>query len=199
VRIVSGTLTGHSQRTGEDAMKTASIHLRPTHWQQSVEHYPSINVEGRRFSARCTIEPGSELRMSNKKRLEDLPVEIQIFEAGRMQKQLAKLPPGSLGLFSFHDDTPPRADIPGMDAFLSGWFSLNAQSLEDAWQQVRRGGYESCRLMLHIGPVENPTMGWLWDVKKTPHLFIDTFTLSFHRLEPKTAGPVEKKAKSFWR
>ena len=65
-------------------MITASIHLRPTGWQQSVEHYPSINVEGRRFSANCMIEPGSELRMGNNKRLEDLPVDIQIFETSRM-------------------------------------------------------------------------------------------------------------------
>jgi hypothetical protein len=178
---------------------SSSIHLRPVAWQQSVEHYTSINVEGRRFSANCTVEPGSQLRLSNKIELRSLPVEIQIFEASRMQKPLAELPEGSIGSFSFYDTTPPHAEFEGMDPFLSGWFVLNSQSLNDAWEQVRQGGYSECLLMQKIGPVESEVgPGWLWDVKKSPHLAIDTVTLSFSRPAPTPSEPEEKRGSSFW-
>jgi hypothetical protein len=178
---------------------TCSIHLRPVEWQQSVEHYPSINMEGRRFSANFTIERGSELRLSNKMRLTDLAVQIQIFEVTRMQGQMAKLPPGSIGSFSFYDAMPPHDDIPGMDPFLSAWFVLNAQSLDDVWNQVQQGGYSECSLMVEIGPVESDVgPGWMWDVSKSPHLVIDAVTLSFKRSVPTLGESEEKKGSSFW-
>jgi hypothetical protein len=172
-------------------MLTCSVNLRPLTWHQSVEHYTSINVEGRRFLAKCAVERGSDLRLSNEMRLEELPVEILIFETLQMQDELGKLPEGVLGEFSFFDASPE------MDAFLSGWFVLNVQSLEDAWNQVGQGGYSECRIGLKVGPVERPARGWLWDVAKSPHLVIDTVTVSFERPAP-TLGPNEEK-KSFWR
>jgi hypothetical protein len=56
---------------------------------------------GRRFSANCVVLRGSDLRLSNDMRLEELPVEITIFETARMKDQLAKLPQGALGSFHF--------------------------------------------------------------------------------------------------
>jgi hypothetical protein len=162
------------------AMLTCTLNLRPLNWHQSVEHYTGINIEGRRFGANCTVGPGSNLRLSNEMRLDELPVEILIFETTRMQDELAKLPQGALGSFSFYDATPAD-DYPSMDAFLSGWFVLNGQSLQDAWDQVQQGGYGECTISLHIGPIENAGGEWLWDVAKSPRLVIDTVSVSFRR------------------
>jgi hypothetical protein len=158
-----------------------------------VEHYPSINVEGRRFSANCTVGPGLGPQAQQQDAARELPVEIQIFETARMQSQLAKLPQGALGSFTFRDATPPA-----IDAFLSGWFVLHAQSFEDAWNQVRQGGYSECTIMLNIGPIES-AVGWLWDVGQSPHLVIDTIAISFTRPPPTLGETTEKKRSSFWR
>jgi hypothetical protein len=171
-------------------MLTCSVNLRPLTWHQSVEHYTGIKVEGRRFHANCTVERGSDLRLSNKMRLEELAVSLLIFETTRMQDRRAKLPKGVIGEFSFHDASPE------MDAFLSGWFVLNIQSLEDAWNQVRQGGYSECTIGLEVGPIESPAGGWLWDVAKNPHLVIDAVTVSFERPAPTPtlAKPEQKKS-----
>jgi hypothetical protein len=154
---------------------------------------------GRRFSANCVVLRGSDLRLSNDMRLEELPVEITIFETARMKDQLAKLPQGALGSFHFHEAIRPHADIPGLDPFLSGWFVLNANSLEDAWNQVQHGGYTECTLTVEVGPIESPGIGWLWDVAKSPHLVIETVSVDFTRPAPKLDQPVEKKRSSLWR
>jgi hypothetical protein len=176
------------------------IDLRPLIWRQSVEHYASINVEGRRFSARCTVSQGSDLTLNNKLQLETLPVEIFFFETTRMQSQLAELPQGALGRFSFFSATSAHEDIPAMGAFLSGWFVLNAQSLEDTWNQVLEAGYTECTITLGIGPVESlPLEGWLWNVTENPHLVIDTVSVAFERPAPRRASRDEQKRSSFWR
>jgi hypothetical protein len=174
-------------------MHTCTLNLRPLDWHQSVGHYTGINIEGRRFRANCTVGPGSDLRLSNKMRLEELPVEILIFETTRMQDALAKLPQGALGSFSFYDATP-EDDYPSMDAFLSGWFVLNVQSLQDAWDQVRQGGYSECTISLHIGPIESAGGEWLWDVAKSPHLVIDTVSISFRRPARRLGELEERKS-----
>jgi hypothetical protein len=179
-------------------MLTCGLDLQPSVWRQSVEHYTGINVEGRRFSAKCAVGPGSDLKLSNKMLVEEMPVEIQIFETKRMQSQLGKLPQGALGSFSFFDATPAHDDLSSMDAFLSGWFVLNAQSLDDAWHQVRQGGYRECSITLQVGPIESPAIGWLWDVAKSPHLVIDTVSVTFVRPVPRL-DPPEQKSPSFWR
>ena len=73
------------------AMLTCSLDLRPLVWQQSVEHHTGMNVEGRRFSANCTVGRGSDLRLSNKLPLKELPVAELIFETTRMPAELATL------------------------------------------------------------------------------------------------------------
>jgi hypothetical protein len=169
-------------------MLTCEVNLRPLTWHQSVEHNTYINVEGRRLSANCTVERGgrdADLRLSNNMRVEELPVHIQIFETKRMQDQLAKWAQGGLGSFSFHDATRS----------IDGWFVLNVQSLEDAWNQIRQGGYNECSITLSVGPVESPA--WLWDVAKSPHLVIDGVSVSFERPAPVLGKSKEKK--SFWR
>ena len=174
-------------------MIAISVNLRPLTWHQSVAH---IKVEGRRFRANCTVERGSDLRLSNKMRLEELPVSLLIFETSRMQDELAKLPQGVLGSFRFYDASPE------MDAFLSAWFVLNVQSLEDAWNQVLQGGYSECRIRLSVGPVESAPGpdDWLWDVAKSPYLVIDTVEVSFERPAPTpTLAKPEPKKSSWWR
>ena len=74
------------------AMLTCSLDLRPLVLQQSVEHHTGMNVEGRRFSANCTVGRGSDLRLSNKLPLKELPVDVLIFETTRMPAELATLP-----------------------------------------------------------------------------------------------------------
>jgi hypothetical protein len=165
-------------------MFSCNLYLVPTDWCQNVEHYSSINVEGRRFIANCKIEPGSELELSNMVRLASLPAQLQIFEATRMRDRLAKLPSGALGELSFHEAEPVRADFPASEACLAGWFVLNPQSLQDVWDQVRQGGYSDCNISVDIGPVESPKVGWLWDVRKTPRLVIDTVSITFKRAAP---------------
>jgi hypothetical protein len=171
-----------------------------------VEHFTDINAEGRRFVTNCAVEPGSDLELSNRMRLNELPIQISIFETARMQDELAKLPQRMIGSFRFFDAMPPRDDGPAVDAFLSGWFVLNPRSLEDAWNQVREGGYGECKISISIGPVENPSMGRLWDVARRPQLYIDTVQLSFTRPAPiikepapTINEPIEKKSPSFWR
>ena len=174
------------------------IPLRPTRWSQSVEHYPNIKVEGRRLIVDCVVERSFDLRLSNGMKARDLPVHILIFETTRMQDELAKLPEGSIGSFSFDDASPPNGEFHGINPLLSGWFVLNAQSFEDAWVQVLHGGYSKCSLRLWIGPVDYPHPGKLWDLKKNPHLTIDAFELSFSRPAPAPAEPDQEAEKSFW-
>jgi hypothetical protein len=169
-----------------------SIRLRPAAWSQSVEHFANIKVEGRRFIVDCVVERSFDLRLSNRMKIRDLPVQIQIFETTRMQDQLAKLPEGSIGSFSFSDAIPSDIDFDGMDPHLLGWFVLNAQSFEDAWVQVLRGGYNACSLTLWIGPTDDTGPGFLWDVEKNPHLNIDTLQLSFSRPGPPPADQSRK-------
>jgi hypothetical protein len=165
-------------------------------WDQSVEHYTSINVEGRRLVARCRIEDAGDLELSNEQRPEDLSVEVMIFDTPRMQKQLSELN-GGLGSFSYYPAEPAHADIPASDAFLSCWFCLNPQSYEDAWQQVRNGGYSECFIRVEVGPVESPHMGWLWKVEQKLHLVISTVSVHFKRPVPKRVEVDEPT--SFWR
>ena len=172
-------------------MLTCSVNLRPLTWHQSVEHYTSINVEGRRFLAKCAVERGSDLRLSNEMRLEELPVEILIFETSQMQDELGKLPEGVLGVFSFFDASPE------MDAFLSGWFVLNVQSLEDAWNQVGQGGYSECRIGLSVGPVESAQGMMAVGCGQAP-ASRHRYRHSLLRAIGTDAWPNEEK-KSFWR
>jgi hypothetical protein len=153
------------------------LNLRPLDWHQDVAYYTRINVEGRRLQANCTVmRPGPNLKLSNEMRLEELAVEISIFETTRMHDELAKLPQGALGSLHFLDADPL------MDASLWGWFVLNDQSFQDAWDQVRQGGYTECTISLNIGPIETAgILLWQWDVAKNPHLVIDTVSVSFRR------------------
>jgi hypothetical protein len=180
-------------------MPSCTVSLKPLWWVQSVEHYTGINVEGRRFCAHCAVAQGSNLTLSNKLRLEGLPIEVLIFETSRMQHKLAELPAGALGSFSFRDATPPHEDIPAIGAFVGGWFVLNAQSLDDAWNQVLRAGYSECTIELWISPVQlEPAGSWVWDVRKNPHLVIDTVSIVFARPTPQMPARDEGK-RSFWR
>jgi hypothetical protein len=183
-------------------MLTCNLNLRPVSWFQSVEHHQSINVEGRRFLVDCTVgsvSVFSVLKLSNDRELQQLPAQMQIFETTLMQDQLGKLPQGALGSFSFHDYEPARDDLPSMEAILLGWFVLNAQSLEDVWNQVMQGGYSECTIMIRVGPIEHSTMDWLWDITKTPRLIIDSVSISFKRLCPAVREAEEKKISSWWR
>jgi hypothetical protein len=121
---------------------------------------------------------------------------LDIFETNRMQTHLAKLPQGALGSFRFHEAEPADGDLPAMRASLSGWFVLNARSLEDAWNQVQQGGYSECTISLHIGSIESRE--WLWDVANSPQLVIDAIEVSFIRLALQLDPPTEKK-RLFWR
>jgi hypothetical protein len=169
-------------------------------WHQSVEHYSGINVEGRRFSADCIVAPGSKLTLSNSLRVRELSVQLLIFETNRMQHELAQLPQGALGSFSFYDATPAYDDIPTIGEFVSGWFVLNAQSLDDAWNQVLRAGYSECTIEVRISPVQPaPPESWVWNVTTNPHLVIDTVSIAFKRPSAQAQPREEEKRRGFWR
>jgi hypothetical protein len=154
------------------------LNLAVARWRQGVSHYPTISIEGRDLKAYGQVEQGSELALSNGTVLEQLLVELPLFEISRMQDSLAKLPHGAIGEFSY------SADSPG-DAFISGWVGLNAQSHSDVWHQVLLGGYTDCRITLEVGPVEDQEVVWHWDVKANPHLSITTVSIEFKRELPK--------------
>jgi hypothetical protein len=171
--------------------------LRPTYWSQTLQHYGRIGVEGRRLFANCAVESGSDLDLSNGMKLDALPTYLSIYEPAQMQDELAKMPEGALGLFSFREGHEAEDDQPAQDPFLSGWLVLNAQSLQDTWDQVLHGDYTDCTIQIAISPVESSGGNWRWDVKRTPHLEIDTVEVSFTR---KAARPeVQAEARSFWK
>jgi hypothetical protein len=151
-------------------MPKCDLNLRPLNWKQG------INEEGRRLSAECAIAQDAHLILSNKMRLEALlPLQILIYDntARIIQDGLAELPPSALGSFSFHDATPAYEDLPAMGAFVAGWFALNAQSLDDVWNQVLEAGYTECGITIRIGPVElGGPVDWLWNVTTDRHLAI---------------------------
>jgi hypothetical protein len=182
-------------------MPKCSLSLQPSLWEQSVEHYTGINVEGRRFCARCAVAQGSELRLSNEILLERLSVEILIFETSRMQHELAELPQAALGSLTFYPSRPAHDGIPAIEAFMAGWFVLNEQSLEDAWNQVLFGaGYSKCTISLRIGPVDlAPPESWLWDVTRNPNLTIDSVSIGFARPAPQMPTREKEKHRGFWR
>lgn len=154
------------------------LKLAVSRWRQGVSHYPTISVEGRDLKAYGHIEQGSELALSDGAILEQLPVELSLFEMSRMQDRLAKLPKGAIGEFGYY------ADPPG-DAFISGWLGLNAQSHSDVWHQVLLGGYTDCWITLEVEPVESKEGIWHWDLKTNPHLSITTVSIEFKRELPK--------------
>ena len=88
-----------------------------------------------------------------------------------------------------------------MDAFVAGWFVLNAQSLDDAWNQVLRAGYSGCTIELGVGPVQLAQREtWVWDVRTNPHLVVDTVSIAFKRTVPQAPVPEkEKRRRTFWR
>jgi hypothetical protein len=170
--------------------------MRVVEWHQSVEHYTRINVEGRRLAAHCRIDDAGDLELSNKQNLEELGIEVLIFDTPRMQKELSELN-GGLGSFRYYANEPAKDDIPAIDAFVSCWFCLNSQSYDDAWQQVLNGGYTECGIRIEVGPVEFPSIGWLWNVEQQPFLIIGTVSVQFKRPVPKQA--VADAPTSFWR
>lgn len=172
--------------------------LRPTHWTQELQHYSRIGVEGRRLFANCTVEGGSDLRLNNGLKLEALRAHLSIFETAQMQEQLAKMPEGALGAFSFRKGSEADIDSPAIDPFLGGWIVLNAQSLQDTWDQVLHGGYTDCEIQINVGPLEASGGGWRWDVKGTPALDIDSVSVSFSR-EARPEIRAEAPARSFWK
>jgi hypothetical protein len=151
------------------------LKLAVSRWWQGVSHYPTINVEGRDLRAYGHVEQGSELALSDGTTLEQLSVELPLFETARMQESLAKLTQGAIGTFRYLPD----------DAVISGWLCLNAQSHSDVWHQVLLGGYTDCRMTLEVGPVENKDGGWHWDVENNAQLSITTVSIEFKRELPK--------------
>jgi hypothetical protein len=155
------------------------LKLAVSHWWQGVSHYPTINVEGRDLRAYGRIEQGSKLVLSDGTILEQLSVELPLFETARMQDRLAKLSQGAIGTFEYYRDSPDQAII-------SGWLCLNAQSHSDVWHQVLLGGYTDCRVTVEVGPVETKEDGvWHWDVENSAQLSITTVSIEFKRELPK--------------
>lgn len=155
------------------------LKLAVSRWWQGVSHYPTINVEGRDLRAYGRIEQGSKLALSDGTILEELSVELPLFETARMQDRLAKLPQGAIGTFEYYRDSTDQTII-------SGWLCLNAQSHSDVWHQVLLGGYTDCRVTVEVGPVETKEDGvWHWDVENSAQLSITTVSIEFKRELPK--------------
>jgi len=150
------------------------LSLRPLEWTQRVQHL--LHFEGRQLSANCEVA-SADLELSQGVRVGKLSAEVQIFE--KTQKDLSTFPKYTLGWLSFH----PAQDSEHV-AFLSGEFGLNAQSLEEVWQQVRQGGYSACLIRVHFDlerVIRVDGMNWLWDVTKHPHLLIQEVSVLFSR------------------
>jgi hypothetical protein len=158
------------------------LKLAVLRWWQGVSHYPTIDVEGRDLRAYGHIEQRSKLALSDGGILEQLSVELPVFETTRMQDRLAKLPQGAIGTFGYYRDAP------GEGAIISGWLCLNAQSHSDVWHQVLLGGYTDCRITVEVGPVESKDDGVWWDVENSAQLSITTVSIEFKRELPKAGS-----------
>ena len=117
------------------------------------------------------------MELSNGLKLDGLSAKLQLLDKtlDETHENLSALfPEHTIGSLTFY---------PG-PASLSGELWLNAQSLEEVWQQVRQGGYSSCMITVHFG-LDRLTradgMHWLWDVTNVPHLLIEQVTVLFER------------------
>ena len=155
-------------------MAETYLKLAVSRWWQGVSHYPTISVEGRDLRAYGHVEQGSELALSDGARLEQLSLELPLFEMSRMQEKLAKLPQGAIGSFGYYADSPS-------EVFISGWLCLSPQSHSDVWHQVLLGGYSDCKITLAVGPVESKNGFWHWDVKINAELSITSVSIEFKR------------------
>jgi hypothetical protein len=158
-----------------------NLRLEPVSWRQEIRDYPSIKVEGRYLVASCKpkSEDASDLHLSNNTKLTDLNVELSILAGEQPLDGRGKLLDG-IGHFNFSEEMPPRDDLPGMDAFLSGLLYLKPDSYLALWEQVRDGDYVGCDITINIGPVESEGFGWVWDVSQ--RLTISTVAIGFRRI-----------------
>jgi hypothetical protein len=150
------------------------LSLRPLEWSQRVQRL--LDSEGRRLSATCEVA-SSDLELSEGLRMGKLSAEVQILE--RTQIDLSIFPERTIGWLSFR----PAQESEHV-AFLTGEFFLNAQSLEEVWQQVRQGGYSACLIRVYFGldrVIRIDGINWLWDVTKHPHLLIQEVSVLFNR------------------
>jgi hypothetical protein len=177
------SVSGQTGQMSDFPMKlNCALTLRPLDWSQRVQHL--LDFEGRRLSASCEVV-SSDLELSGGLSVEKLPAKLQIFE--KTQKDLSIFPKYTLGWLSYY----PAQDSEHAP-FLSGEFALNAQSLEEVWQQVRQGGYTTCVIQIHFGLdrlVRVDGTNWLRDVTKYPHLLIQEATVLFEHQPWISPGP----------
>jgi hypothetical protein len=155
-------------------------------WQQSVSHFPRINVEGRHLKALARVVEEQELMLGDETPLEKLFVDFSVMEASSMRQEWPELKDSQIGTFNYSPYQPSRDDIPEMKAFIHGWVGLNAQLHQDVWDQVLMGGYSESIIRIKVGPVEFEGKNWRWDVAKNPSLFVTSVSIDFKRFAPAT-------------
>jgi hypothetical protein len=178
------------------AVDSWDIRLKPYEWVQSVEHYPSIDVEGVRLIVNARIEP-SDLTLSSNQQLHTLGVNLQLFDLERTKKHRQALVHG-FGTFTYYDQAEASPDDNGQP-FIGGWLALKKENYTEVWDQIRAGGYSDCRMTVEVSPVECRPPQWIWNVAKTPSLFITSVSVSFTRRIGQEKVEERIRRRSFWR
>jgi hypothetical protein len=170
--------------------------LTPVDWFQEISHYPALDGDARNLRVNCMLTAAPDLLFSNNAKLTDLTVDLTILMGEQPINEGGGLPKEAIGCLYFND---PQAPL------LQGWFYLKPHSYAAVWEQIRDGGYESCNIILRVGPVQNELPPKLWDVTKT--LFIFAVSLRFTRrpLANKPSDPaaqplsaIETASSGFW-
>jgi hypothetical protein len=161
---------------------SCGLSFRPLGWSQRLQQGGSPDFEGRRLSADCEVV-SSDLEFSNGPKVKGLLAKFKILDKTQMDLDLSMFKDlGKLPEWMFYPENEFRAA-----ALLSGEFALNSELLEEVWQQVRHGGYQTCTITVNFGQdrLERVDgMNWLWDVTKNPHLLIELVSVVFERGRP---------------
>jgi hypothetical protein len=135
------------------ATNSSYLYLKPVEWSQKVRRYPSLNVEGPHSTVTCTSRNNSDLLLSDGYKLSDLQIELAVFQGELRAKYRGSLPDQAIGGIWW---------IPEQ-AFVHGWFYLNADDFAAVWDQVRDGGYVACGIVVGVGRVQytkNSEFAW---------------------------------------
>jgi hypothetical protein len=140
-----------------------SLYTTPYRWNRQINARTEKNNDERRISLDARPSGKNVLVLNGGIRLQDLHVQIQIFnmEPTAISEQI-KRPPEAIGWLQYLEEYD----------CLAGWFCVGPINFEEIWQMPRYAN-EDWNLQLMLAPVESLERDeWLWDQKKTPFIWV---------------------------
>jgi hypothetical protein len=141
---------------------STSITLKVVEYVLIISDRGKIDLSGLSMHLKGFAAHDYELQLSSEERFSEVPFDLALIDAACTPGKNKPIEKG-IGIIEYV--MSPSTEI-------RGWCRLQRAHYEDIWQQISRGAFTSCDLVLDIAPV--PTLGPapVWDVARKPIMYV---------------------------